>query len=179
MAWEHKDFVYNFPKGMWAKLGSRAYSEAGAKLEFWQNCQRDIYARLKQWEDDGWEAVGPVDSGCVEIRTVTDHRDKGCGTWAIILLFSIPSYGILLLLFLIFGRSTFAEPVRAVAPMRRPKQAAVPASMGLAASSLVPHLSAPRLLPNAPYIQAMRLCPRCAHENRTTAKFCARCGQNL
>ena len=33
--WEYEDFVYQFPppgQGMWAKLGSGAYSEAGAKL---------------------------------------------------------------------------------------------------------------------------------------------------
>jgi hypothetical protein len=37
---------------MWAKLGSGAYSEAGAKLEFWQNEQRVMSTKLQKWLDD-------------------------------------------------------------------------------------------------------------------------------
>jgi|YNPNPStandDraft_1061719.scaffolds.fasta_scaffold39211_2 hypothetical protein len=173
MGWEYKDFVYTFPQGMWCKLGSGAYSEAGAKLEFWQNYQREIYTELKKWEDDGWEPIGPVDSGCVEIRTVTDYRDKGCGAWLLIALLSIPTYGILFLLFLIFGRSTFAEPVRAVIPMRRARSIGGRASPALSPLSNLP---APRY--HTPS-QATSFCPRCAHTNRTGARFCARCGQPL
>jgi len=174
--WEYDDFVYALPKGGWCKLGSGAYSEAGAKLEFWQNCQRDIYAKLQEWQDDGWEPVGTVDSGCVEIRTATDHRDKGCGYWLLIAICSIPTYGILLLLFLIFGRSTFAEPVRAVVPMRRAQQIGAQSVPAFSAPSILPSLPEPRLY--APS-QVTRLCPRCAHANRTGAKFCARCSQSL
>jgi hypothetical protein len=171
--WEHKDFVYDFPppgKGMWARLGSGAYSEAGAKLEFWQNCQREIYAELKKWEDDGWESVGAVDSGCIEIRTATDHRDKSAGYWLLMALFSIPTWGLLLLFALILGRSTFAEPVRCVVPMRRPRQASAARAPAKAAAL---HVPGPQVR------QPSSFCPRCAHANRAGARFCARCGQTL
>lgn len=179
IGWENDDFIYHFPKGMWAKLGSGAYSEAGAKLEFWQNCQRDIYAKLKSWEDDGWEPVSPVDSGCVEITTTTGHRDKSAVYWIFIFLISLETFGLLFILIYFLSKSTFAEPVRAVIPMRRPKQLGSSSPHMISASPLMPSLAAPKLLPSPQPSQAMRLCPRCAHSNRVTAKFCSRCGQTM
>jgi len=36
--WEYTDFVFTYPKNaMWARLGADAYSEATARIEFWQN----------------------------------------------------------------------------------------------------------------------------------------------
>ncbi len=181
---EYEDFVWDFPpKSMWAKIGSGAYTEAGAKLEFWQNYRRDILAALRKWEDDGWEPTGPVDSGCIEIRTVSDFRGISGLGWLLIIFVSLASWGLLLLLFLIFGRSTYAEPVRCVVPMRREKQAishlapsALPNQpMAKGLPSKLPHAA----FPSVQLSQQMKFCPRCAHMNRTGAKFCSRCGETL
>ena len=181
--WEYKDFVYDFPpKGMWARLGSGAYSEAAAKLEFWQNYQNAIYAELQQWEDDGWEPVGAVDSGCIEIRTVSDFRNISALGWVLIAIVSLASWGLLFILFLIFGRSTFAEPVRCVIPMRRDKNylASSPLSRSARPSAkALPNALPSAAFPNVNVKQQMRMCPLCAHMNRMNAKFCARCGQTL
>ncbi len=176
--WEYKDFVYDFPppgRGMWARIGAGAYSEAGAKLEFWQNYQRDIHAELQKWLDDGWEPVGPVDSGCIEIRTSRSHRDKGCSYWTWVLIISLFTWGLALLFALFFGMSTIAEPVRCVIPMRRPK----PNLLAQPTSLPLPAVPMPRLQPRNQPPQQFTMCPRCAHMNRVGAKFCSRCGQTL
>ena len=128
--WEYTDFVYKFlppGQGMWAKLGSGAYSEAGAKLEFWQNSQREITAELQKWIDEGWEPVGEVGSSCIEIKTGYSHRDKSPLYWILFLLFSIPTFGVLFLIALL-ARSNIAEPIRFVLQMRAPKGTKTPTS---------------------------------------------------
>jgi len=174
--WEYKDFVYDFPpsgKGMWARVESGAYTEAGAKLEFWQNYRREILAALQKWEADGWESVGPVDSGCIEIRTSRSHRDKGCAYWFWVLIISIPTWGLALLFALFFGMSTIAEPVRFVVQMRRAKPNL------LAQPTNLPVAPMPRIQPRNQPAQQFAMCPRCARMNRVGAKFCAGCGQTL
>jgi hypothetical protein len=121
--WEYEDFVYKFPppgQGLWAKLGSGAYSEAGAKLEFWQNSQSEISIELQKWRDEGWQPVGEVGSACIEIKTSNSHRDKTAAYWLIMLFFSIPTFGLVFLIALI-ATSHIAEPVRFVLKIRRPK----------------------------------------------------------
>jgi len=121
--WEYQDFIYNFAppgQGLWAKLGSGAYSVAGAKLEFWQSSQYEITAELQKWLDEGWQPVGEVGSSSVEIRTSYSHRDKSAAYWLVFLVFSIPTFGLLFLIAL-FARSEIAEPMRFVLKMRRPK----------------------------------------------------------
>jgi hypothetical protein len=120
--WEYKDFVYEFEppgRGMWAKLGSGGYTEAGAKLEFYQNSQYEISAEIQKWLDEGWQPVSQIDSSCVELRTGYSHRDKSAGYWLMMAFFSIPSFG-LVLLFALLSRSHIAEPERFVVQMRRP-----------------------------------------------------------
>jgi len=181
--WEHKDFVFRFPKGMWVKLGP--YTELSAKLEFWQSYQRAINVELQKWQDDGWESIGGVDSGCIEIRTARDHRDKNALYWILLFFFSLETFEILLILIYIFGKSTFAEPVKLVAPMRRLKPNVIVQPPNLPSPGfprLQPNMPAPafpHIQPNAPSAQAFSLCPRCAHNNRVGAKFCQRCGQKM
>jgi hypothetical protein len=124
--WEYWDFVHRFPtpgEGVWAKLGAGAYSEAGARLEFWQNNQREISAELQKWMDEGWQPVGEIGPSCIEIRTSYSHRDKSAAYWILFLLFSIPTFG-LLFLFALLGRSYIAEPTRFILQLRAPKHTA-------------------------------------------------------
>jgi hypothetical protein len=102
--WISRDFVYEFPppgQGPWAKLGSGAYSQAGAKLEFWQNSQREITTELQEWVDEGWQPVGEVGPSCIEIKTSYSHRDKSAVYWLMFLFFSIPTFGLLFLIALL------------------------------------------------------------------------------
>lgn len=120
--WVYKDFVYTYPKDfMWAKLGSKGYTLSGAKLEFWQNSQREIFPKIQQWLDRGWEPVGEISSACIEIRTSTGHKDKTAGYWAWNAFGSLFTFGLSLILAAI-DVSEVAEPTRFVIQMRHPKQ---------------------------------------------------------
>lgn len=114
--WESKEFAYKFPLGgMWAHVGSGGYTEAGAKLEFWQNHQQKIRLELQKWLDDGWEPVGEIGSAGIRIRTFRSAKYSAFG-WIWIALISV----LLLGLPLLFIWSTYAEPVEFRLTMRRP-----------------------------------------------------------
>jgi len=115
--WEHKDFVYPFkPGGLWAKIGSGAYTEAGAKVEFWQNYQQEIRLELQKWLDEGWEPVGEIGPASMKIRTYTSAK-YGAFAWLFIITLSIFT----VFLPLLFIWSTYAEATEFRVTMRRPK----------------------------------------------------------
>ncbi len=123
--WEYKHFIWHFPpngKSMWVRLGSGAYSEAGAKLEFWQNYQQEIYTELQKWQDEGWEPVGEVGPACIEIKTTKDYRDKNALYWIMVVILTILSGGLVLILVLIFGTSLIAVPTQFNLRMRRTRR---------------------------------------------------------
>ena len=119
--WEYTDFVYTYPKGSWwARLGSKGYTESGAKLEFWQNSQRQIFPELQKWLDQGWEPIGEFGPGCIEIRTYMSHKDKPAGYWVWFTIAGLFTFGLSLALALL-DVSQIAEPTRFVIQMRHPK----------------------------------------------------------
>lgn len=119
--WEYKNFVYPFPKDfMWVRLGSKGYTESGAKLEFWQNGQRRILPELQKWLDQGWEPLGEFGPGCIEIKTYWSHKDKPAGYWVWFTIAGLFTFGLSLFLALI-DVSHIAEPTIFIVQMRRPK----------------------------------------------------------
>jgi len=116
--WEYRDFTWNFtPGAIWCKVGSGAYSEAGARLEFWEAYQQYILPELQKWRDQGWQPVGEVGPASIQIRTYTGAK-YGAIAW--IFIFFISAMMLLLPLLFIWGQ--YAEPVQFRVQMRRPKK---------------------------------------------------------
>ena len=117
--WEYKEFVYTFPpKSGWAVVERGGYSEAGAKLEFWQMMQQEIWNELQEWLDEGWEPVGEVGPAGITVRYYRKFHYTAVG-WVFIIVFAVWTFG-LLLLFL--TRTQFAEPVEFRVRMRRARE---------------------------------------------------------
>ncbi len=118
--WEYKDFIYTYPKNfMWAKLGDKGYTLHSAKLEFWQNSQRQIFPKLQEWFDQGWEPVGEVGPGCIEVKTSTGHKDKTTGYWAWNTVAGLFTFGLSLALAAL-DVSEVAEPTKFIIQIRHP-----------------------------------------------------------
>ena len=118
--WEYQEFVYKFPEGaMWAQLGESAYTEAGARLEFWQNYQQEIRLELQKWLDQGWQPVGEVGPASIQIRKYRALRYNWFG-WLLFIIFTlltVYTFGI----FAYLTRPWYAEPTEFRLSMRRPK----------------------------------------------------------
>lgn len=120
--WEYKDFVYPFPpRYTWAQIGSGAYSEAGAKIEFWQDNQQEIRLELQKWLDKGWEPVGEVGPAGMKIRTFRDAK-YGFFGWLFIIMLSLMMF----FLPLLFIWNLYAEPTEFRVTLRAPKGTPVP-----------------------------------------------------
>ena len=115
--WEYRDFVFGFTTGeMWARIGSGAYSEAGARLEFWQAYQDSIRLKLQRWLDDGWQPIGEIGPAGITIRTYMGAK-YSVVFWVFILVVS----AMMLFIPLLFITNTYAEPTEFRLKMRRPK----------------------------------------------------------
>ncbi len=114
---EYQDFVYQFSKGeTWCRLGSGAYSEAGAKLEFWQGYQRYILPEFQKRLDQGWEPIGEVGPAGISIHAYRAAKYSALG-WIWNIFWIIMLLGV----YLLFIFDLYAEPVEFRVPMRRRK----------------------------------------------------------
>lgn len=117
---EYKNFVYSFQRGAWATVGQGAYSEAGARLEFWHMSQSDILPELQKELDEGWEPLSEVGPGGIALRSFRAFNYSAFG-WIMIFLGILATWGLLLFV-LPFMRSTCVEPVEFKLSMRRRKR---------------------------------------------------------
>ncbi|CAG0980591.1 hypothetical protein ANRL3_02106 [Anaerolineae bacterium] len=114
--WVYKDFVHRFPAGKtWVRIGSDAYTETEAKLEFWQNAQQEIRLEIQTWLDEDWKPVGEIGPASVCIRTYWGAKLSLFG-WLVVLIITIPLFGLPLLAIW----HTYAEPTEFRVTMRCP-----------------------------------------------------------
>jgi hypothetical protein len=101
--------------------GDDSYTEAGARLEFWQARQRNILSELQKWLDRGWEPVGEVGPAGIRIE-IRRHYFKGwtCGTWLMYLVIGLASMGLFLLILPLLWSQTWAYPIEFRVQIRRP-----------------------------------------------------------
>jgi hypothetical protein len=117
-SWEHKDFVYDFPAGcMWARIGEGGYTEAGARLEFWQNYQKDILRELQKWTDQGWQPIDEVGPASIQIKTYRALRYDWFG-WILFVVFTLLTF-YLWGVFAYLTRPSYAEPTEFNISLRR------------------------------------------------------------
>lgn len=116
--WEHKDFVYKWPprKGGWVHLGS--YTTPAARLHFWQENQAAINKKLHEWFDKGWEPLGEVGPGAIQLRY---YKSLTQGSDAIELVLEFWLCVVTLGLAYFSLRNTFVEPSEFRVAMRRRK----------------------------------------------------------
>jgi hypothetical protein len=70
MSYEYKEFVYPIsPSDTWCKLGAGGYTEAGARVEFWNDYQRGIMGELQKEFDNRWEPISEIGPGGITIKT--------------------------------------------------------------------------------------------------------------
>ena len=109
---DYKDFVYQIqPQSMWCAIGSGAYSEAGARVEFWQEFQQYILPQLQKEYDNGWEAIGEVGPAGIKVQTTKEYFFQwGCMQWIIYVIAGLATYGIGLFLFPFMWATWVARP---------------------------------------------------------------------
>jgi len=74
--WVSRDFIFSFPvDATWCRIGVGAYTEAGAKLEFWQEFQQAIRVELQKWVDEGWEPISEIGPAGINI-TYLRKKDR-------------------------------------------------------------------------------------------------------
>ena len=113
--WEYKDFVYSYKPGWsWCKIGSGGYSQAGARIEFWQMSQKYILPELQKWLDNGWEPIGEVGPSGITLHTYKSlAKTPGQAVWTMIS--TIMTAGV----YLLIAADWYAEPREFRVQMRR------------------------------------------------------------
>jgi hypothetical protein len=116
----YKEFAYNLsPQSTWCRIASgntSGYSEAGARVEFWNNFQRGILSELQKEFDMGWEPISEVGPAGMSIQTsrelFTDVSGFGVIMGIVIyIMVGIGTFGIGFFVFPFFMMSWIARPV--------------------------------------------------------------------
>jgi len=103
--WDYKDFVWTYPK-IELKDGARLsalYTEAHARLDFWQPAQQHIHLELQKWLDQGWQPIGEVGPSGIKLNVYTLEEKRPPDIGCLDVLAWVVSFGIWFVIALLNG----------------------------------------------------------------------------